>query len=250
MPGTVTRVHVQTGTVVRSSQVFQDATVAAPTQHRLTSMWMDCKDLAADISCTALQTVSDVAQMWAPPVPLRRRLGLSARGQSSQSLLSETASGKFEGMQRDSLIALSLNEVVKAGLILLQRASYFRSAAHTVAKLSMLWCLLFMSESALLSQWNCAMAAYASCFCWRACWERYGNLLEELLHAVGGVLPLLCSHHYRSDLFVASSSAVGVMWCCGALALVPRLTLAGLAGLTCLLWMLQRHMQSRKEHAE
>lgn len=237
---------------MRSSQVFQEADAVAPKPRRLTSMWMDCKDLAADISCTALQTVSDVAQMWAPPVPSRRRSGLSARGQSSQSLLSETGSGKFslEGVQRDSVIALSLNEAVKAGLILLQRASYFRSASHTVAKLSMLWCLLFLSESALLSQWNCAMAAYASCFCWRACWERYGNLSEELLRAVGGVLPLLCSHHYRSDLLVAASSAVGVMWVGGALALVPRITFAGLTGLTCLVWMLQRHMQTRKQHAE
>lgn len=244
-----TALDVQTGTVVRASQAFQELSVAAPAPHPWKAMWIDCKELAADISCTALQSVSDVAQMWAPPLPLRMRSG-SARGQSSQSLLHETTSGKFEGVQSDSAVGLSLNEVVKAGLILLQRASHFRSASHTVATLSLLWSLLFLSESAILSQWNCAMAAYTSCFCWRTCWGRYGNLLEELLQAVGGVLPLLCSHHYRSHALIASSSAVTVMWFFGALALVPRITVAGLTGLVCLLWQLQRHHQHRKQHTD
>ena len=239
--------RMQSGTVVRSSQVFQELTVTANKKKGVAGVWGDCKDVVADISCTALQAISDVAQMWEPPAPTQRRPG-SVRGHSSQALLAGTSSGRFQAVPTEAPVGLSLNEVVKAGLILLQRASCYRSTAHTVAKLCLLWCLLFLSESAVLSQWNCAMAAYVSCFGWRACWERYGDLLEELLRAVGGVLPLLCSHHYRANITFAAGSAIVVMWMLGTIALVPRITVSALAGLVCLLWQLQRRHHSVKQH--
>lgn len=240
---------MQSGTVVRSSQAFQELTMAEKKSEKgVTAVWGDCKDVVADISCTALQAISDVAQMWEPPPPMQRRPTGSARGNSSQALLTGSSSGRFEGVTAEAPVGLSLNEVVKAGLILLQRASCYRSTAHTVAKLCLLWVLLFLSESAVLSQWNCAMAAYVSCFGWRSCWERYGDLLEELLRAVGGVLPLLCSHHYRGSITIAAGGVIVVMWMLGAISLVPRITVSVLAGLVCLLWQLQRRHHQVKQH--
>jgi hypothetical protein len=240
---------MQDGNVVQATDQVAGSSSAAAKARGSKRVWLDWSRVAGGVGVVALQTLVNATQAWAVDtsaapgaVPGTSHALLHAGSKWCVAAGTSVAPGPF---------GISPTEVVKGILQLVQRGSQFRSAAHSFVTLVTLSCLLAVSESALLSQWSVAMAAYASCFGAVPVLREYGGLLNELLHAIWCVLPLLCTHHYRGAVFMSAGSAVAVMLCCrDSVVLIPRITAAVAVGVSCLVWRLQRQHQLRKEHLE
>lgn len=183
-----------------------------------------CLQAAAAITCHAYDTMEAVATQTAQaPLAIEWDRGTHAAADGCEGRLR----GRWDA-----------SEVAKAFLVLLHRATACETPSGSCTTATVLWTLLLLSESNVVSQWTVASVACTACFCVMPFLAEFGDVLDQLSLTVLQALPVLWLPGLRGKCGISLCMGAFLLWLMpGALAL--RATTGMVGFMACLLWQMQ-----------